>query len=274
MPDSLTIFARPTALCVVHCFLCVPLFFLNQRTLFKGAKRDDGSTDDEQDDDNNSDRDGDDDELLQRDHIEQEESFFADLFNPTSQKLWEPFVSISVEDHDAHLAQLSNSIPQSSPTSCFPKKKHSLPPRFWEPVQRCLKNAQYYMILCSLESHVIHFLDYVTEGLRSPNMDWESSLAKCQFDEPSNNHLGVSLSIQPDKFPHMCLVLPDSYQRLLCHAVCAYYMLESESENGPDGRRITAVKIRQLPKSAASRGWTPSYPKTLLAEYVMDQQNE
>jgi hypothetical protein len=208
---------------------------------------------------------------LEKDVIEQEESFFADLFTPSALKLWEPFISISVDEHDTQLAQLSSSVPQSSTTSCFPKQ-HGLPQRFWEPVQRCLKNAQYYLILCSLESHVVHFLDYITEGLSQEDYDWESSLARCQFDEPSHNHLGVSLAINKDKFPHMCLVLPDSYQRLLCHAVCSYYMLESESENAPDGRRITTVKVRQSPKSAAARGWKPSYPKVLLVKHVMEKE--
>ncbi len=149
--------------------------------------------------------------------------------------------------------------------------------RFQEPLQRCVRNAAYYMLLCSLESHVVHFLDLICDGLRSVSdgaMDddvdvWARMLQATFVEVGCDNRLGVHVAIDANKYPHLCFVLGDSYQRLLCHAVCAYYMLHSESENAPDGRRLTAVRLRQTPKLVAATSWTPSYPKQLLAHYVV-----
>jgi len=215
--------------------------------------------------------------ILQNDFIEQEESFFAELFDPTNPKamtLWEPFISIDVDDHDVYWQELCGSVPESSPLSCMPKQ-HGLPQRYWEPLQRCVKNASYYMLLCSLESHVVHYLDFLVDGMTQHRQvegdNWASLLDQCRFTEPGQNHLGASVARDKGKYPHLNFSLPDSYQRLLCHAVCAYYMLHSESDNAADGRRITTVRLRQTPKSVAGTTWVPTYPSRLLVHHVKEQ---
>lgn len=151
--------------------------------------------------------------------------------------------------------------------------------RFQEPLQRCVRNAAYYMLLCSLESHVVHYLDLICEGLRNSRAAaaadgdaiaiWDSMMETTFVEQGCENRLGAYVALDANKYPHLCFVLSDSYQRLLCHAVCAYYMLHSESENAADGRRLTAVRLRQTPKLVAATSWMPSYPKQLLAHYVV-----
>jgi len=220
------------------------------------------------------------DEILANDYIEQEESFFADLFDPSNtsaKKLFEPFLCIDIDEYDKQMQELSSSIPMSSssPPSNMPKQ-HGVPTRYAEPLQRCAKNASYYMLLCSIEAHVVHYIDIIREGLCSQNAenyDWNSVLSKTRvFAElESENRLGAHLARDDERnFPHLSLLLSDSYQRLLCHAVCAYYMLNSESEN-VDGKRVTCVRLRQTPKTVAALGggWKPSKPKLSLAQYVV-----
>lgn len=221
----------------------------------------------------------DEDELMRRDYIEQEESFFANLFDPKqpeAMRAWAPFVRVDVDEHDEQVLELSSSLSSpkaASPLSNMPSQ-HALPARFLEPLQRCVRNAAYYMLLCSIESHVVHYLDFICAGLRCKGgCDWGAAARECRFvEEGEKDTLSAQVTCDADaKFPLLSLTLADSYQRLLCHAVCAYYMLQSESLT-TDGRRVTTVAVRQTPRTVAQLGrWLPSYPKVLLVHHVLDQ---
>ena len=71
----------------------------------------------------------------------------------------------------------------------------------------------------------------------------------------------------PNRFPLLQVSLPSSYHRLLGHALCSYYRVESASV-GEDAARVTQIRVGKAVDKLAA-GWSPSLPSKALARQIV-----
>jgi hypothetical protein len=67
----------------------------------------------------------------------------------------------------------------------------------------------------------------------------------------------------PLRFPMLQVTLDTSYHRLLCHSLCSYYRLVSESV-GPDDARVTQIRFGK-PLDRLRDNWYPDMPERSMA---------
>ena len=112
--------------------------------------------------------------------------------------------------------------------------------------------------------HYLHVL-----GACERQVDMDALLATRFVEEGHVVPFGLELREDgPDRYPALCLILESSFHRLLCHGLCSYYQLLSDSCNQADGTRMTQIRlgtrISQLPED-----YYPSFPKSSLAAHLL-----
>jgi len=202
----------------------------------------------------------------ENDIIDFEDSYFGVLNEEEAQKLWAPFLRCTIEEQEQMLHDLSTSNPCSQmdiPT------KHRIPKRYFDPLQKCTKNAFYFAFICQLEVNLQHYLHVIGAIDRSCNNCW-SSVDSVSFVESGKvDPLGLSITLDGnDRFPVLNAILESTYHRLLCHGLCSYYNLVSESFTDNDGQRITQIRIGKCVSSVKS-DWVPSFPEKSLSSYLL-----
>lgn len=196
--------------------------------------------------------------------VDFEGGFFAVLHNDKeAAKLWAPFLNVTLEENQELMSNLSSSYSREE----IPIK-HKIPQRYWEPLQKCTKNAHYWTFICGVEVHIMHFLELIASTPRDVASMAEMVSTVSFVEQGCENPFELCLTRDGDKnFPSFTLVLPSSYHRLLCHGLCSYYNLLSESRDEPCGR-VTHVRIGRCMEKCGS-DWYPSIPELSLASYIL-----
>lgn len=209
--------------------------------------------------------------------------FFSFLLSDEeAMRRFQPHVNVTLDtenDDTKALEELSSSLPKSTspPTTPSPSKPFTLPQRFREPLVKSRGNAHYWRYVCTLEVHIMHFLDIINSVDRHTTAESEKSVADLfedvvrdtQFvNDNESNLLNIALiSEGPQRFPALQLQCESSFHRLLLHSVCHYYKLGSESVTDPSGNRVTVVRVnRNL--SGLSPDWCVPVPPCSVAVYI------
>jgi len=83
-------------------------------------------------------------------------------------------------------------------------------------------------------------------------------------EEGQTSPFGEQLVFEgPLRFPMLQVTLDTSYHRLLCHSLCSYYRLVSESV-GPDDARVTQIRFGK-PLDRLRDNWYPDMPERSMA---------
>jgi len=149
-------------------------------------------------------------------------SLFASLHTSESHRVvWERFVTSSEEEQHHVLRRSAKAFSSSAPRSRSVAEHHFR--RVDKRIRRLLKR----------KTHV----EFVGE--------WEGRV--------------VEYAQLPAKRPPLKYACQDSYQRLLCHGVCQYYALPSQSKDTRAGKRFVEVRKPASP---------PALPAETLSDYL------
>jgi hypothetical protein len=205
--------------------------------------------------------------------VEHESGFFNDVLNDEdARKRWAPFICISLEDQDSMLCAIGgNSLPRETALGeeALLLRGHSVQPKYAEALKRCSRNAGYFDFLCRLEVLLTHYLLIV--GSCGRTVEEQERMVEVRFVEEGGNQspfVEKLLSDGVNRFPLLQVSLLSSYHRLLCHALCSYYRLESASV-GPDENRVTQIRIGKAIDRLAP-DWVPSMPQHSLAALLVN----
>lgn len=187
-----------------------------------------------------------------------------------AQRLWAPFLNCTLEEQDQMLQELSTSNPQTPGGDCLSNTKlQRVPKRFIDPLLRCTKNAFFFAFLCSLEVKLQHYLHLLGSLDRSASCDWEYIVKTTNFTEEGKpDQVKSFLALERDRFPSLNLELGSSYHRLLCHGLCSYYGVLSESITDGAGVRVTQVRLNKT-LSKLEQDWFPQIPRENLSSYIL-----
>lgn len=209
------------------------------------------------------------DEVVEHDLVELEESFFSDVTcDADARAKWAPFVSVDLDEQDDLLASLGSSLPSTPPREGL-VRPHGVASKYWEPLRRCQRNVHYWDYVCRLEVYLTHYLHLIGGLDDRSTSSLQSMVDAARFVEPD-----VAVPYQmalvldgANRLPAWTLVLESSFHRLLCHALCSYYKVCSESVT-VDKVRHTYVRIGK-PISSLPADFYPSMPKMSLSAYLM-----
>ncbi len=205
--------------------------------------------------------------------VESESGFFNDVINDEeARERWAPFLNISLDEQEALLSLIgASSVPRETALSeeALLLRGHHVNPKYAEALRGCSRNAGYFDFLCRLEVLLTHYLLLVGNCPYPRTAAELAKLAEAKFVEDGQHASPFMERLIGDgsnRFPYLQVTLPSSYHRLLCHALCSYYRVESGSI-GEEAVRVTQIRIGKAVDKLAP-DWSPSLPTRALAAQV------
>jgi len=188
-------------------------------------------------------------------------SFFTDVINEEeARRRWAPFLSCSEEAQQEMLVAIgARSCPREL-NEVQPSRVGIVLPKYQEALRRCSRNAGLFDFLCRLEVIITHYMHLIgSASPRSPEVLIDLTTSARFVEEGQASPFGEQLVFEgPLRFPMLQVTLDSSYHRLLCHSLCSYYRLVSESV-GPDDARVTQIRFGK-PLDRLRDNWYPDMP--------------
>ncbi len=197
--------------------------------------------------------------------VEPESSFFTDVINDEeARQRWAPFLSCSEESQESMLVAMgARSCPRDVNESPVSRVGIVLP-KYQDALRRCRKNAGLFDFLCRLEVIITHYMHLMSHTLREPQVLIDLTATARFVDDGDVSPFGERLVFEgPLRFPMLEVALETSYHRLLCHSLCSYYRLVSESV-GLEEARVTQIRLGK-PLDRLRPDWQPDMPAHSMA---------